>query len=158
MNTKTKRDLEAMEQRRHEGMRLLARGVSQAEVARRCGVSRVSAWRWQRQRQVAPSAAWKRRPLGRPAKLSAAHKQRLEKALLQGAQAHGFLNDLWTLPRVAALIHCLCGVRLHPGHVWRVLGAMGWSVQRPARQALQRDEMAIARWKKHTWPALKKSV
>ena len=146
-----------MEQRRREGMSLLARGLSQAEVARRCGVSRVSARRWEHQRRGGAVAAWKRRPLGRRPKLNSVHKQKLEKALLQGAQAHGFLNDLWTLPRVAELIHRQSGVRLHPGHVWRVLGRLGWSLQRPAGKATQRDEAAIARWKKHTWPALKKS-
>lgn len=157
MNTETKRDLEALERRRREGMQLLGRGLSQAEVARRCGVSRVTALRWEQRRKSDRGVAWKRRPLGRRPKLTSIHRQRLEKALLQGAQAHGFLNDLWTLPRVAELIHRQSGVRLHPGHVWRVLGRMGWSIQRPAGKAAQRDEAAIARWKKHTWPALKKS-
>lgn len=157
MSNKTRRDLEGMEARRRKGMGLLARGVSQAEVARQCGVSRVSALRWERQRQAAKAGAWQRRPLGRPPKLTPAHRQALEKALEQGAQAHGFLNDLWTLPRVATLIERQCKVRLHPGHVWRLLGQMGWSLQRPSGRAVQRDEAAIARWRKHTWPALKKS-
>src|SRR5271156_1578185 len=104
MNTKTKRDLEGMEQRRREGMRLLGQGISQAEVARQCAVSRPTALRWEQQRQSVRGAAWKRRPLGRPPKLSPSDKRQLEKALLQGAQAHGFLNELWTLPRVAELI------------------------------------------------------
>jgi transposase len=157
MTTKTKRDLEGMESRRREGMRLLSQGMAQAEVARRCVVSRPTALRWDRQRKSVRGPAWKRRPLGRRPKLTATGKQRLEKALLQGAQAHGFLNDLWTLPRVAELIQRQSGVRLHPGHVWRVLGRMGWSIQRPAGKAAQRDEATIARWKKHTWPTLKKS-
>lgn len=157
MSTTTKRDLNGMEARRRKGMRLLARGVSQAEVARQCSVSRVSALRWEQQRKAAKAKAWKRRPLGRRPKLTPAHKQSLEKALEQGAQAHGFLNDLWTLPRVATLIQRQSNVRLHPGHVWRLLGQLGWSLQRPSGRAVQRDETAIARWKKHTWPALKKS-
>jgi transposase len=145
-----------MEERRREGMRLLAQKHSQAEVARRCGVSRTTALRWARAREKKRERAWKRKPLGRPSKLTEAQKQQLEKALLQGAQAHGFLNELWTLARVARLIENLTAVRLHPRHVWRVLGQMGWSVQRPTGKAIQRDETAIARWKKHTWPALKK--
>lgn len=157
MSGKTKRDLDGLEARRRKGMGLLARGVSQAAVARQCGVSRVSARRWEQQRQAAGTQAWKRRPLGRRPKLTPAHKHALAKALEQGAQAHGFLNDLWTLPRVAALIERQSGVRLHPGHVWRLLGQMGWSLQRPSGRAVQRDEAAIARWKKQTWPALKKS-
>lgn len=157
MSTKTKRDLDGMEARRRTGMRLLAREVSQAEVARQCGVSRVSVLRWEQQRKATNAKAWKRRPLGRRPKLTPAHKHTLERALEQGAQAHGFLNDLWTLPRVATLIERQSDVRLHPGHVWRLLGQMGWSLQRPSGRAVQRDEAAIARWKKHTWPALKKS-
>ena len=157
MSKQTRRDLEGMEQRRREGMRLLACGTLQAEVARRCGVSRPTAMRWERQRKATNRAAWKRRPLGRPPKLGRSAKEQLEKALLQGAQAHGFLNDLWTLPRVAEVIHRQSGVRLHPGHVWRVLGGMGWSIQRPSGKAAQRDEAAISRWRKYTWPALKKS-
>ncbi len=157
MSIKTRRDLNGMEERRRKGMRLLAQGVAQAEVARQCGVSRVSALRWEQQRKATKGAAWKRRPLGRRPKLTAIHKRHLDQALEQGAQAHGFLNDLWTLPRVAALIERQSGVRLHPGHVWRLLGRLGWSLQRPSGRAVQRDEAAIARWKKHTWPALKKS-
>ena len=94
---------------------------------------------------------------GPPAPGNAAHKEQLRRALRRGAQAHGFVNELWTLPRIAAVLQATCGVRLHPGHLWRVLGALGWSVQKPERRAFQRDEAAITRWKEHTWPALKKS-
>ena len=90
MTTKTTRDLEGMEMRRREGMRLLGRGIAQAEVARHCGVSRPIALRWEQQRKSIRGAAWKRRPLGRRPKLAPTHKQQVEKALPQGAQAHGF--------------------------------------------------------------------
>lgn len=145
MSTRIKRDIEGMERRRREGMRLLAQGLSQAEVARRCGVSRVSVWRWAQRRRSGGPGAWKRRPLGRPPKLNATELRRLEKALLQGARAHGFVDDLWTLRRVAEVIRRQSGVRLHPGHVWRVLVRMGWSLPRPASRATQPDEAAIAR-------------
>ena len=69
-----------------------------------------------------------------------------------------FINDLWTLPRIAGLICRQSGVRLHPGHVWRLLGRMGWSLQRPAGKAVQRDDKAMDRWKREVWPALKKKA
>jgi transposase len=53
-------------------------------------------------------------------------------------------EDLWTLRRVAEVIWRLAGVRYHPGHVWRILRGLGWSVQRPVRVAAERDEQAIA--------------
>jgi len=42
--------------------------------------------------------------------------------LRQGAQAHGFGTDLWTLPRVAAVIERTAGVHYHSSHVWKILG------------------------------------
>ena len=156
MKNKTARDFDALEQRRRAGMRLLGQKVAQAEVARRLGVSPAAVCKWNARRRAQPATAWQRRPQGKPPKLTAAHKEQLRRALRRGAQAHGFVNDLWTLPRIATVLESTCGVRLHPGHLWRVLGALGWSVQKPERRAFQRDEAAITRWKEHTWPALKK--
>jgi transposase len=41
--------------------------------------------------------------------------------------------------------------------VWRILGQLGWSSQRPTGRATQRDERAIRQWKQKRWPALKKA-
>jgi transposase len=78
-------------------------------------------------------------------------------SLPQGAQANGFDTDLWTLERIAVVITQLTGVRYHPGHVWLILRRrLGWSVQRPERRAMERDDQAIARWVAHEWPRIKK--
>jgi transposase len=57
-------------------------------------------------------------------------------------------TDLWTLPRVTELIHQHFGVRYHPAHGWKALTALGWSCQKPERRAVERNEAAIARWKR----------
>ena len=77
-------------------------------------------------------------------------------ALLEGPTAHGFGTALWTLKRVRVFIEREFGVRYSDVHVWRLLGQMGFSSQKPERRALERDEAAIEAWKKRTWPALKK--
>ena len=79
-----------------------------------------------------------------------------------GAYRHkgaiGFSTDLWTLRRVAEVIEALTGVQYHQGHVWRILrDSMGWSLQRPAKQAKERNEEAVKVWISQTWPELKKS-
>lgn len=61
---------------------------------------------------------------GRKPKLNANQLRRVEQAPRRGARAHGHATNLWTLPRVAAIIERLTGVRYHPGHVWKILGAM----------------------------------
>jgi transposase len=151
-----KRDLKELEARRRRGMRLLARGISQAEVARSCAVSRQTAMTWARLLAEDPQA-WRRRPLGRPGALDGKQRAALRKRLLQGAVAHGFPTELWTLARVAKLIEREFGPAFSLSHVWQVLRDLGFSPQRPVGRALQRDEQAIRDWKRKRWPALKKT-
>jgi transposase len=80
----------------------------------------------------------------------------LVELLKQGAEAHGFLGDVWTRRRVAQLIQDRFGVSYHPTHVGRLLKQLGWSPQKPIVRATQRDEDAIAAWYSERWPALKK--
>ena len=78
--------------------------------------------------------------------------------LLKGPKANGFGTELWTLARVAEVIEAVTGVSYHPGHVWRILREqLGWSRQRPARRAVERDEEAIEVWVKQRWPKIKKA-
>jgi transposase len=95
------------------------------------------------------------RAAGRAPKLDARARRKVERALLQGALAHGFDSDLWTCKRVVIVIERLTGVRHHPSHAWRILRAMGWTLQRPERRAAERDEDAIARWVKQDWPRIR---
>src|SRR6266511_2921029 len=60
-------------------------------------------------------------------------------------------SSQWTLARIAEVIERTTGVAHHPGHVWRILKAMRWSLQRPARKAVERNEAAIARWVADEW-------
>jgi len=53
-----------------------------------------------------------------------------------------------------ALANGPAGLAVHAG-LGLLLHRIGWSVQVPARQAAERDEARIARWKEQTWPAVK---
>jgi transposase len=152
-----KRDHAEMEKRRQKAGRLFEKGCLAPEVSRRLGVARQVAYRWKDAWELGGNPALASKgPAGRKAKLTAKQTQRVTEELLAGPAAQGYKTDLWTLPRVAALIENLTGVRYHPGHVWRLLGANGFSCQRPERRAVERDEKAIRRWKRVEWPALKK--
>lgn len=147
-----------MEARRLEAARLFARGKSQAAVAKTLGVTRVSAHHWFHAWKAEGRAGLKGAGrLGRKPRLEAAQLTAVERALRTGPRAQGFSTDLWTLPRVAEVIERITGVRHHPGHVWRVLRGLGWSLQRPTRQARERDELAVAAWKTRRWAQLKKT-
>jgi len=136
---------------------MFERGKTQAEVVRALGVSRPSVSRWyQAWRKGGAKGLAGAGRAGRRPRLSEAERRSLDRALLKGPLAHGFPTDLWTLKRIAIVIERITGVRYHVGHVWKILRSMDWTLQRPARRAVERDEEAIARWVKTRWPQVKK--
>jgi transposase len=152
------RDHAQLEKRRKQAANLFAKDHSAPAVARRFGVARQVAYRWQKAwRQGGRTALASQGPAGPKSKLATEQTQAIIQALLAGPAARGYQTALWTLPRVADLIKDLTGVSYHPGHVWRWLGASGFSCQRPERRAVERDAKAIRIWTRVTWPAIKKS-
>lgn len=151
------RDHGLMEQRRLKAGRLFGRGKNPGEVAKLLGVRRQSAHEWQQRWQKGGIEALRSKGAAGPkAKLSVAEQQELTAALIEGPKAHGHVTAVWTLPRVVKLIEERTGQRYHPGHVWRILRSLGFSCQQPTRRAIERDETAIAHWKRVKWPSLKK--
>ncbi len=146
-----------LEARRRRAVALLQSGLGVREVARRVGSSASSVTRWQAVVKRGGVRALRAKPQpGRPARLSPRQRKRLLGMLLEGAEAHGYGTDLWTLPRVAAVIERSFGVHYHPAHVWKILHGCGWSPQKPERRARERDEDAIERWRRRRWPHIKK--
>ena len=154
-----RRDFKAMEERRLRAADLFRRGLIPAEIARQLGVTHqvVSEWRkaWREGGRAALRGAGR---AGRRPKLSTMQLAKVARALGKGAEANGYVTDLWTLPRVAEVIERMTGVSYHPGHVWYILrDQLAWTWQRPARRAVERDDEAIERWIKRRWPQVKKA-
>jgi transposase len=136
----------------------LKAGVSITAIARRLGCSHSSVILWRDTVRRRGLTALRAKPAaGRPPKLTAQQRAKLPRLLLRGAPAWGFETALWTTQRIATVIRREFGVRLHRAHVSRVLAALNWSCQKPERRALERDEAAIARWKRSHWPRVKKT-
>ena len=155
-----RRDFLQLERRRKQAARLFAAGkLIPASIARELKVSRqsVSRWytEWKRGGVRALTAAGR---AGRKPKLEARQLGQVEKVLRQGARTNGFDTDLWTLPRVALVIERLTGVHYHPSHVWKILRTMDWTLQRPAKQARERDPKKVELWRNQRWPAVKKTL
>ena len=150
------RERDRLEVRRLRAAELFAAGVRQAEVARQLEVSAQAVSVWHSRWQVGGSEALRSKgPSGPAPRLSDAQLATVEQALLAGATAHGFVGELWTLERIALVIERLTGVCHHPAHVWALLRhRLGWTVQRPTRRAVERDQAAIDRWVKEDWPRI----
>jgi hypothetical protein len=65
-------------------------------------------------------------------------------------------TSLWTAWRVAHLIERECGVKYNPPLAWRILRQLCWSSHRLVGRGLERDEDKIRRWKRESWPGIKK--
>jgi transposase len=148
----------ARQSRRERAAELFAQGRSQVEVARQLDVSRQSASRWHAGWQAAGTTGLQSRgPTGRRPKVADDQLEGIEQALLEGALAHGFPTDVWTLDRIALVIQGLTGVQLSNPSTWRLLRQrLGWTVQRPTRQAKERDDQAVQHWVAHEWPRIKR--
>lgn len=147
-----------LERRRHRAVALLAQGEAPVDVAGRVGVDRRSVRRWSAAHRAHGVRGVQAKPApGRPPKLTVRQRAQLERLLVNGAVAAGFATPLWTCPRVATVIERRFHVHYHVDHLGRVLHALGWSPQLPARRALERDEAAIAQWVKVRWPQVKKT-
>ena len=146
------------ERRRMLAITLLDDGLTQTHVAQILGVSDAAISQWVKaKRKGGGVVALKAKPHpGFKPKLDAKQIKRLEKMLTQGPTQHGYSTELWTLKRVSQLIQKKFDVSYDPSSVWHVLRRMGWSCQKPERRARERDEDAIAIWRKKDWPRIKK--
>ena len=136
---------------------MFARGKRQVDVVDALGVSAQTASRWHRiflaEGKSGLAGAGR---AGRLPKLSDEQLAQVEQALLKGPRANGFSTEMWTLARVADVIETVTGVRYGQTQTWTVLRErLGWSRQRPARRAVERDDEAIATWVKQDWPRIK---
>jgi transposase len=149
------------EQQRRERLRLeaakrFAAGDSTGAIARDLRVTAGSVRRWRRAWRDGGDEALRSKGPVSAERLSPAQWARLEAELRRGPLAHGFADDQrWTLIRIKTLIGRLFHVGYTVEGTWKLLRRHGWSCQVPVRQALERDEAAIAVWKSEVWPEIK---
>ena len=152
-----RRDFVALEKRRFEAVKLFDKSLNNSEIGRRLKVSNQTVSRWRKEYQEGGNVAL--RSAGRAGRLPCldeADKARLVDLLHQGPERLGYETPLWTRQRVAHLIEKNFEVDYHPGHVWRILRHLHWSVQQPVGRALERNEALIEDWKQRRWPEIKK--
>jgi transposase len=139
-------------------VQLFEAGARQVDVVTQLGVSAQTASRWYHSwRAGGRDALVGATRLGRSARLPDEQLAEVQAALLAGPKANGFATDMWTLARVAQVIEQVAGVRYSPSQTWLILRQrLGWTRQRPARRAVERDQDAIEQWVKKDWPRIKR--
>jgi transposase len=143
-----------LERRRRRAVQAVADGAARTTVAKVLGVHVKSVSRWVRSARRPGGVEAKPQPGPRPG-LTDADLRRLAGLLAKGAKAHGWPNELWTAARVARLIERHFRIDYHPEHVRKMLRQrLGWTSQKPRRQARERNDKEVARWVGDEFPRI----
>ena len=103
------------EGRRLRGWELLQQGWKQQDVAGALGVTKGAVSQWARKgRDGGKEALLHRKPPGAAPRLTPEQRAQLPTLLGRGAEAFGFVGDLWTQPRVTEVIKREFGVAYDP--------------------------------------------
>jgi transposase len=93
----------------------------------------------------------------RDARSDTSDREQLVELLEEGAQTHGWETDLWTAPRVAALIEREFGSDFTRRHCSRILRELGYRPVKPRESAAEKDPEEKQRWLDEEAEQLKKS-
>jgi transposase len=93
---------------------------------------------------------------GRPGELTPPQQAQLEDIIDSGPMSWGFLSGVWSAPMVARVIAEEFGIDYTARHVRRLLHQWGFSVQRPRRLLQRANPTEQNRWRRYTYPRLKK--
>jgi transposase len=132
-------------------------GLSSGDIAELLDAARskVSQWLSDYERFGYEALLEGQRP-GRPGQLTRQQQVQLEDIIDRGPQAWGFLSGVWSAPMVGRIISEEFGIGYTARHVRRLLHEWGFSVQRPRRKLMRANPREQNRWRRHTYPRLKK--
>jgi transposase len=143
-----------LERRRRRAVELLEGGESPSVIARILGVHETSVHRWRRLAHSLAGLDAKPHP-GPTPRLSDEQLAHLEQLLLQGAKHHGWLNELWTADRVAAILERHFDLKYHPEHVRKILKQrLNWTSQKPQIRAKEQNDKEVERWRDDEFPRI----
>lgn len=87
--------------------------------------------------------------------LKQSHLKWLEKTLTHEATDFGFSTPLWTGTYVRILLKRKQRITLDRVTVWRYLGRLGLSFQKPETRYSQQNKKLVKKWIEQEWPAIK---
>ncbi|MFH2050709.1 MAG: IS630 family transposase, partial [bacterium] len=95
---------------------------------------------------------------GRKSELSEKNLSKLYDIVESGPVSYGLNTGVWTSDLITEIIDNEFNVTYHPGHVRKLLKQIGFSVQRPTTKLINGDPVQKNKWKRYTYPNLKKKA
>lgn len=147
-----------LEKRRMKAAGYFKSGETNGWICKKLGVTHGSVTEWHAKWKEGGTDALLQGKYGRVSKLSPEQEKQIQEDILKGAKECGYDTDYWSLRRLTDYIKKETNISYRDRSVWHTLERFGFSCQKPARRARERDEKAIMTWLKTTWPATKKGV
>lgn len=132
-------------------------GIPVSEVAAVLGVDARSVRRWVAEHRDGGADALAATPHpGRPRKLSPAREAAVLRWVRRSPAKFGFPDQLWTAPRLGAVIRKRFGIGFNSNYLCSWLSQRRITPQKPQRVAAERNRRRIRHWRNVTWPRLLK--
>jgi len=142
---------------RIQGIILSIEGYTAPEIAQLLKVSKgtVQPWikNWNEHKEEGLLEGFRS---GRNPKISVEKKEKLYDLIESGPVSYGFNSGVWTSSMVTNVISDEFNISYHPGHVRKLLKKMGFSVQRPTLELINKDPAEGKKWVRYRYPSLKK--
>jgi transposase len=138
---------------------MFEQGLSSISIAASLNVDVQTVRRWRRIfHALGRAGLGSRKHPGSKPRLNPQQRERLAELLLLTPGQCGFERYLWTTSLIADLIQREFAVSYHHDTVGFLLRDLGFSWQKPACRAKERDEVRIQAWRSQTWPEIFKKV
>ena len=152
-------DHKVLEGYRLAAIRLHARHVPIATIAKSFGVTKTAVYIWLKKARTRGLSSLRAVPIaGRPPRLTDDQQLRLLLCLLLPARTLGYATDLWSGPRLRHLLKHRFGVVYHFKHMSRLLRNLGLTLKFPERRSLDQDPEEVERWKRIRLPRILKAA
>ena len=139
------------ELKRRQGYEMIEKGMKNSVISGELHVDRRTVYNWRL--RMEKDIDWKRRKQkGARSRLTNDQKEKLKKIIEEGALAHGYPTDLWTLKRMAEVIDKEFGVHYNTAYIWQILDSMGYSSQMPVTKAIEKDSEYVKKWLEKEYP------
>lgn len=149
---------EASELLRMRALKLYRAGEKASAIMKSLGLCRTTIYLWVRKYESGGYAALKASKHPGPAcKLSAKQKKELRRMIIgKSPNQYGFDFGLWTRSIVRVLVHREFDIDFSISAIGYLLHEIGITPQKPLQRAYERDVRAVNKWRRETYPALKK--
>lgn len=145
------------EYRRLRAVELFNKGMKAIKIAEILGVTRGAVSQWlKRYREQGLDSLYHRKIQKKPCKLTDTQIEDLKALLHQGAEKSGYCGDVWTASRIRDQIEIKFAIKYTVRHVQRLMKKWGWSPQKPATYASQKNMEEVSKWREQQWPEIKK--